>query len=208
MKESLNNTKVINMDCEKASELMMKYFDHDINDIENAQLKIHLKDCDICRSGFEALSQALADVEEDALNILPKEGFEKRVMFKISTFEKEKEKDYERTLAFLYTTATIAITFIGLFIFMVSQDEKLYHMWQSIKEIFGPVNSFSGFMLGITQIGVAIAKAVYVGVTQLLRMILVQYSYIVVAFLLMIFGLQQSYIKYMNRNVSKVKEGL
>ena len=51
------------MDCKRASDLMMKYFDDDINDFEEKELRLHEKECSSCRLDFQWMKQGLEGIE-------------------------------------------------------------------------------------------------------------------------------------------------
>lgn len=77
------------MECRKISDLMMKYMDKDISDVESEKLHAHLKSCSDCNMELEILKSALQSVEE-----LPEldlsYGFEAKVMRSIKAQQKEK----------------------------------------------------------------------------------------------------------------------
>lgn len=52
------------MDCKRASDLMMKYFDQAINNIEKEELSFHINACSTCRLEFQWMKQALEGVQE------------------------------------------------------------------------------------------------------------------------------------------------
>lgn len=67
------------MQCREINELIMKYFDHEISELELEMLEKHNEKCAGCAEEFNALKGALSALEE-----LPElespEGFEARVM--------------------------------------------------------------------------------------------------------------------------------
>lgn len=79
------------MECRKISDLIMKYMDKEISDVEAEKLHGHIKGCSSCNMEFEVLKSALHSVEE-----LPEldlsYGFETKVMQAIKVQQKEKSK--------------------------------------------------------------------------------------------------------------------
>lgn len=76
------------MDCKRASDLMMKYFDQSINDFEKKELDIHMTACSTCRLDFQWMREALEGVEE-------LEDFEAPENFEIEVLEQLDLKRYE-----------------------------------------------------------------------------------------------------------------
>lgn len=70
------------MQCREISDLMMKYFDGNINEIELERLTKHNKGCRQCADEFDALKEAIFAVEDMPELEIP-EGFETRIMGKI-----------------------------------------------------------------------------------------------------------------------------
>lgn len=67
------------MDCEKASDLMMKYMDGALTETEAVSLNRHVKACKRCEEDFLAYDSIMDNFSEMALSE-PPEGFESRVM--------------------------------------------------------------------------------------------------------------------------------
>lgn len=67
------------MQCREINELIMKYFDHDISELEMEILEKHNEKCPSCALEFNALKDALSALEELPELEAP-EGFEARVM--------------------------------------------------------------------------------------------------------------------------------
>lgn len=95
------------MDCQKASILMMEYFDGTISQSHKASLMEHLKSCDNCSAEFSLLSESIELVEN--LEVLdPPENIEDTIMASIDVDKyKSKVKSWNVVLAFI-TVFTIA----------------------------------------------------------------------------------------------------
>ena len=70
------------MDCQRAANLMMKYFDHAIGDLEEKEMTLHMKGCSSCRLDFQWMKEAICSVEEMEELEAP-EDFESMVMASI-----------------------------------------------------------------------------------------------------------------------------
>lgn len=126
------------MNCKLSDEYMMKYFDGELNDIENAQLRQHMKTCKRCSQEFGGLDEIVKMLETDSL-IEPPEDFEMKVMEKISTLEVSRSKATSRGLVLLYNFTTL-VSVVLLLVFVAGLKEI---------NLFGAFSSFSDFTAGI-----------------------------------------------------------
>lgn len=103
------------MKCNEAQNNMMKFFDKNINDIEEAQLKQHIKNCKNCADEFLCLKEIFSEIETDS-EVEPPEDFELQVM---SRLEKEVVM-YAKPASqntFVYNILLAAVTFTFVIIF-------------------------------------------------------------------------------------------
>jgi hypothetical protein len=112
------------MNCQISEEYMMRYFDKDINDIEQAQLKQHLKSCKTCNESFENLSKVLKIVEEEG-SVEPPENFEACIMEKISAAGSLHKRRVERILFAIYWLATVALGILMFVVLLNAREELL-----------------------------------------------------------------------------------
>ena len=102
------------MTCNNAQTLMMKYFDKNINDIEEAQLKQHIKTCNNCTQEFTSLKDIFDLVEADTCEqIAPPADFEVRVMDRL----KKEVPLYSKQCgdnSYVYNILAIALSFVFL----------------------------------------------------------------------------------------------
>ena len=102
------------MTCNNAQTLMMKYFDKNINDIEEAQLKQHIKTCNNCTQEFTSLKDIFDLVEADTCEqIVPPVDFEVRVMDRL----KKEVPLYSKRCgdnSYVYNILAIALSFVFL----------------------------------------------------------------------------------------------
>lgn len=52
------------MECSKAWELIMKYFDKEITDVKDIKLEEHLKLCESCRIKFNSLEETFSEMDK------------------------------------------------------------------------------------------------------------------------------------------------
>lgn len=101
------------MNCIEANEYIMKYFDENHNDIENAQLKQHLKTCSGCNDYFESLKEIFSVIDTDNA-IEPPCDFEANVMERINTLEVTRRKRADGILIFIYSFVTVLLTALAV----------------------------------------------------------------------------------------------
>lgn len=111
------------MNCKISEEYLMKYFDGELNDIENAQLKLHLKGCKKCSEDFENLSSVFSYLNTEGV-VEPPQDFETNVMIRINTLEAARKRRIEGILLGLYWLATAALAAIAI-IFMLGMKELI-----------------------------------------------------------------------------------
>jgi hypothetical protein len=101
------------MNCNESNEYMMRYFDGNQNDIENAQLKQHVKSCSTCNRDFESLKEIFCAIETKN-SIEPPQDFEVNVMEKINALEMTRKKRADAILIFTYSFVTVILTALAV----------------------------------------------------------------------------------------------
>lgn len=103
------------MKCSESQNHMMKFFDKEINDIEEAQFRQHLKTCTKCSEEFFSMRDIFADLEQETA-IEPPEDFELQVMNRI---EKEvvlyKKPGDDSKFAYNILLVAMSLVFVSLF---------------------------------------------------------------------------------------------
>ena len=74
------------MDCETASELIMKHLDGELSADEEDNLYEHLKSCDNCAAELESMRSMCAELDALEMEEAP-EGFQEAVMSKVAAEE-------------------------------------------------------------------------------------------------------------------------
>ncbi len=140
------------MECRKISDLMMKYMDRDISDVESEKLYTHVKGCSDCNMEFEILKSVLHSVEE-----LPEldlsYGFETKVMQSIKTQQKEKSMLFGVGVVGLISFVCYIGIFFTLPLIKASgiMDLLMYYISSGFAYVIGEL--LSGFITTILYIG-------------------------------------------------------
>lgn len=103
------------MECRQISDLMMKYFDCDIDDKENIILNSHIASCPKCMEEFLALKTALNFVEE-LPELTLSDDFDMRVMNTIKAQGSKKAQTVTRTFGIGVIGMLIFICYLAFFI--------------------------------------------------------------------------------------------
>lgn len=170
------------MKCIDSQNYMMKFFDREINDIEEAQLKQHLKTCTNCTKEFLSLKEIFADIEQDS-EIEPPEDFELQVMNKIENETAIYRKTSDENI-FVFNILVVAVSFIFVILFggmlweALRTPINLMQCAQSIVEyskvLFSAAISMGrGIIIAIIGVTASIYKTYY-------------YAYIVLGILLLV----------------------
>ncbi len=104
------------MNCNESQNYIMRYFDRDLNDIEQAMLKQHLKSCEQCSEEFSSMQQIFTEIEQDTEFLEPPEDFELQVMNRIEkeAFMYQKQKSDN---VFMYNILLTAVSLIFVIVF-------------------------------------------------------------------------------------------
>lgn len=103
------------MKCVDSKNYIMKFFDRELNDIEEAHLKQHLKTCKDCSEEFNSLKE-IFDIVEQESEIEPPEDFEIQVMSRIAKETKMYKNNNENTSS-VYSILLVSVSLIFVIIF-------------------------------------------------------------------------------------------
>lgn len=138
------------MNCDLANELIMKYFDGENNDIEEAQLKQHLKTCKHCNDEFKCMNEIFESVE-NTNTVEPPESFELKVMEKVECFESKRKEKNANLLVILYNAATV-LSIVLMIIFVADiKHINIYSSFHKIVEYFNSFTSVASALLGVVN---------------------------------------------------------
>lgn len=158
------------MKCNEAQSYMMKFFDKNINDIEEAQLKQHFKSCKKCADEFLCLKEIFSEIEKDS-EIEPPEDFELQVMNRL----KKEVVLYTKPASentFVYNIILTAVTFIFVILFggiiyeAVKQPVELFQKVQFVTDLSkefltAAVSMLKGIGIAIMGVTASIYKTYY-----------------------------------------------
>lgn len=178
------------MNCEMSKTYIMKYFDGELNDIEEVQFRQHLKSCSSCNDEFNCMETIFTTLEVQT-DIEPPDNFESMVMDKVSVIEEKRNEKSSRRLVLLYNAATL-LSIVLLLIFVA--DLKQVSMFSAIEQIGEYFNSFSSAtaaVLGVVRdIFRLIGGALFV-VFDVAFSIFKSYYYVFLALLVLLFAIQR-----------------
>lgn len=105
------------MDCKKASDIMMDYFDSplDSNPHKLNKLCRHLQECDGCRADFNAYDELMTNILPVDEIVETPADIEALVMARILSFDMETEKKHVTKEAVMFTLWGAASALIGLY---------------------------------------------------------------------------------------------
>jgi predicted anti-sigma-YlaC factor YlaD len=173
------------MNCEISNDLIMKYFDGDINDIESAQLKQHLKTCGPCSTDFKNMSDIFG-VLERGNPIEPPQNFEAQVMSKINAYEVEKRKRTDRSLGFLYTAACMMLLLLSVLLMIDINGIDVYRVAGRAGEAFSSLASLTLAVQSTVYALFTLAKGVFGALFQVAYLVYKTYSHIFFALAVML----------------------
>jgi predicted anti-sigma-YlaC factor YlaD len=178
------------MNCELSKEYIMKHFDGERNDIEEAQLKQHLKSCSSCNDEFNCMEEIFKAIETQT-EVEPPANFEAMVMEKVGVIEKQRSETYSKRIVLLYNAATV-ISIILLLVFVADLKQvSLFNAFQKISEYFSSFSSATSAVLGVVNdIFRLIGGALFV-VLDVAFSIFKSYYYVFLALVVMLFAIQR-----------------
>lgn len=181
------------MNCKICNDSMMSYFDDNLNDIETAQMKQHLKNCPDCCREFEAYSKVISLLKEDCEVELP-HNFEANVMDKIYSFEVERKKITNRLLVFIYAVLTAIIA--GVFFSSVAlvKDLSAFELVNQAVQFFPSLSRVIATIENVLRITSGLISGLAEAYFQSSFIIIRSYYYAFIALLLMFLIIQKMFI--------------
>jgi len=178
------------MNCERSQELMMKYFDGDINDIENQQFKQHLTICEKCREDFEQLGSIFNSIK-DATDVEPPENFEANVMENIHAFEMEKRKKTGRILMLLYNLATVVSVVLLIVFFAGTRGVTIQEAMRLADICAGSLAGTVSAMFSALTAFISLVTGVFRTLFQIGFSIITEYYYIFLTLMAILVAIQK-----------------
>ena len=181
------------MNCEISKDYMMKYFDGERNDVEEARFRQHLKNCGKCNEEFNCMAEIFSSLET-AGAVEPPEGFEARVMEKVNAVEDARREQSSRMLVFLYNAATVvSIVLLMVFVADVRQG-GIVNAVESIKEYFSSFSGILAAVFGVVGDVSGLLAGVVVVILQVFISIVKTYYYIFAVLALLLLAVQRLYV--------------
>jgi Fe2+ transport system protein B len=182
------------MNCNDYSSSIMGYFDGNLNDIESAQLKQHLKACKNCSCEFEDMKLILNTLENDN-KIEPPEDFEVKVMDRIKTIQHEWKKVPDNTIKFIYGFTTFLLV---LLLFMFTMNIFMGEgVLEAITTRFSSLKSFISIIFSMYDFAQTIISVIGDLAYAIVRMVVIivkAYYYILILVAVMLFAIQWMYV--------------
>jgi len=181
------------MNCKSSNEYMMKYLDGNLNDIEHAQMKQHLKGCKACSDEFKDLDEIFSFLETTSI-VEPPEDFEVNVMKKVNRLEAERKRKTSMGLVFLYHF-TAVISFVLLIVFAIGLKEV--SIIKVVEQVSGYFTSFSSMLSALYNAAEQIYNVASDIVSVLIQVtvaIFKTYYYVFITLLAMLLAVQKVFL--------------
>ncbi|HEX3028226.1 MAG TPA: zf-HC2 domain-containing protein [Clostridia bacterium] len=187
------------MNCSIAQECMMRYFDGNLNDIETAQFRQHLKTCQKCKEDFESMKEIFDNLGED-FAAEPPDDFEIQVMEKIAIVEANRKKKSARFIAFLYSFA--ALMLLAPTVFLVKDLQGMGTSGNTL-DVNKSINSFSD-MLSATwesaETVFSVLGSVIGAFLHIMFVVIKNYFYVFIALAAVLFAVEWMFVSLVRRN--------
>jgi anti-sigma factor RsiW len=180
------------MNCQTSNDYIMKYFDGEINDLEEAQFRQHLKTCPKCSEEFNCMSEIFGSLET-AETIEPPEGFEASVMEKVNKVELARKERNSRMLVLLYNAAT-AVSILLLMIFVADLKQvSVFNAFEKIGQYFGSFTSAAAAVFGVVGDILRILTGVAGVILDVAVSIVKSYYYVFITLIGLLLAIQRLY---------------
>ncbi len=157
------------MKCVDSQNFIMKFFDKELNDIEEAQLKQHLKNCKICSKEFNSLKEIFDIVEQDS-GIEPPEDFELQVMNRIVNEERIYKKPDNNLFVYNILLISVSLVFViffaGILREIINTPINLIQIMNRFVDfsqdfIVSAISMFRGIAIAILSVAASIYKTYF-----------------------------------------------
>lgn len=178
------------MNCEMSKNYIMKYFDGEINDMEEVQFKQHLKSCRSCSDEFNCMESIFTSLEEQT-DIKPPSNFEAMVMDKVGVIEKQRSEKNSKRLVLIYNAATL-LSIILLLIFVADLKQiSVFSAFEKIGEYFNSFSSATAAVLGVVHDILRLIGGALMVVLDVAFSIVKSYYYVFLALIVMLLVIQR-----------------
>ncbi|HOQ07120.1 MAG TPA: anti-sigma factor [Clostridiales bacterium] len=178
------------MNCDTSKDLMMKYFDGEMDEAEEKQFREHLKTCSGCRDEFSCMEAIFASLDEK-VEIEPPDDFEARVMDKVALIEKQRRERSAKRIVWLYNLATM-LSIILLLIFVADiKDVSIFSAFERIGEYFGSFSTVTAAISGAVKDLLGLLANALSAVADISFSIVRSYYYAFIVLILAVLAIQR-----------------
>lgn len=178
------------MNCETSKELMMKYFDGEMDEAGEIQLREHLKVCRDCNDEFSCMG-AIFTTLDAKVEIEPPEDFEARVMEKVASIEQQRREKSSKRVVLLYNCATL-LSIILLFIFVADMKQvSVFSAFERLGEYFGSFSTVTAAVFGVVKDLAGLLVNALVVVADIAFSIVRSYYYVFIVLILTVLAIQR-----------------
>lgn len=180
------------MNCQTSNDYMMKHFDGEASDIEEAQFRQHLKTCEKCSEEFACMSDIFGSLKESDI-VEPPEDFEKRVMEKVEKVELARRENNSRMLVLLYNAATV-VSIILLLVFVADLKQvSVFSAFEKIGQYLGSFTSAAAAVFGVVGAIFRLLGGVIGVIIDVAVSVVKSYYYIFITLIGLLFAIQKLY---------------
>jgi predicted anti-sigma-YlaC factor YlaD len=174
-----------------SKEYIMKCFDGELNDVEEAQLKQHINSCSSCSEEFNSMKEIMTIIEKQTIEVEPPSNFEAMVMDKVDAIEKKRKENNSRMLVLLYNTATL-LSIVLLLIFVADMKQvSIFAAFEKLQLYFTSFSTVTAAVFGVVgDIFRLIGNALMV-VFEVAFSIVRSYYYVFIALIAILFAIQK-----------------
>mgnify|MGYP000889325232 CR=1 FL=1 len=178
------------MNCETSRDLIIKYFDGELSDVEEAQLKQHFKSCQSCREEFDTTKEIMNELEMQ-VGIEPPSDFEAKVMKKVDEIAAKRKERSERILVLLYNAATL-LSIVLLLVFVADMKQvSLSAAFEKLQVYFNSFSTVTSAIFGVVQDIFGILGSALKVVFEVAFSIVKTYYYVFIALIMLFFAIQR-----------------
>lgn len=178
------------MNCETTKDYIMKYFDGELSNIEEAQFRQHLKTCPDCGNEFHCMETIFTALEAK-VELEPPADFETRVMDRVESIEKERREKSSKRIVWLYNASTL-LSIILLLIFVADLKQvSILSAFDKIAGYFGSFSSAATAVAGVVKDLFGLISNALMVVADVAFSIIKSYYYVFLALIIIVLAIQR-----------------
>lgn len=178
------------MNCETSKDYIMKYFDGERNNIEEAQFRQHLEICPDCSNEFHCMENIFTALETK-VELEPPADFETCVMDRVASIEKERKEKSSKRIVWLYNASTL-LSIILLLIFVADLKQvSILSAFDKIAGYFGSFSSAAAAVAGVVKDLFGLISNALIVVADVAFSIIKSYYYVFLALIIIVLTIQR-----------------